>query len=90
MRIDPLLLAPPPPHLAWHLASDVPRCLHVKAIKGTLCDVGETPRLAAVEEDGGGVGLVEHARDLGLDLLLCDDLGNPPLNLTRAYFSTLK
>ena len=56
----------------------------MEAIKGAPCGVGEAPHLAAVEEDDDDGGLVEHARDLGLDLLLRDDLGNPPPNLTCA------
>ena len=83
VRIHPLLLVPPP-HLAWHLAIDAPRRLHMKAIKGASCGVGEAPRLAAVEEDGGDNGLVEHTRNFGLDLLLRADLGNLPPDLTCA------
>ena len=66
------------------LTFDAPRHLHMEAIKGAPDGVGEAPRLAAVEKDDGDDGLVEHARDLGLDLLLRDDLGDPPPNLTCA------
>ena len=46
----------------------------MEAVEGAPDSVGEAPRLAAVEEDGGDDGLVEHPRHPGWYLLLCDDL----------------
>ena len=56
----------------------------MEAVEGAPGGVGETPRLAAVEEDDGNHDLVEHVRHLGQDLLLGDDYEDPPPNLTRA------
>ena len=56
----------------------------MEAVEGAPGGVGETPRLASVEEDGGDNGLVEHPGDLERDALLCDDFGDPPSHLTRA------
>ena len=83
MQVDPLLL-PPPLNLVRHFTCDASRYLRVKAVEGAPGGVGDTPRLAAVEEDGGDHGLVEHAHHLGRDLLLDDIFGDPPPNLTCA------